>query len=113
MRHKLGLLSSLGLSFISTLTWGEETSTVLETIRVQAESTREDVSQNSSATKFTHDVLDVPFNRAYLSKQIMEQQDVQRIDDALTLVSGFFIKIVLVVVFGITTHFVALVPTPI
>ena len=59
MRHKLGLLSSLGLSFISTLTWGEETSTVLETIRVQAESTREDVSQNSSATKFTHDVLDV------------------------------------------------------
>lgn len=45
MRHKLGLLSSLGLSFISTLTWGEETSTVLETIRVQAESTREDVSQ--------------------------------------------------------------------
>lgn len=90
MRHKLGLLSSLGLSFISTFTWGEETSTVLETIRVQAESTREDVSQNSSATKFTHDVLDVPFNRAYLSKQIMEQQDVQRIDDALTLVSGVF-----------------------
>ncbi|TLU26672.1 TonB-dependent siderophore receptor, partial [Acinetobacter baumannii] len=37
-----------------------------------------------------HDVLDVPFNRAYLSKQIMEQQDVQRIDDALTLVSGVF-----------------------
>ena len=99
MRHKLGLLSSLGLSFISTLTWGE-TSTVLETIRVQAESTREDVSQNSSATKFTHDVLDVPFNRAYLSKQIMEQQDVQRIDDALTLVSGVFIKIALVVVLG-------------
>lgn len=43
----------------------------------------------------------------------MEQQDVQRIDDALTLVSGVFIKIALVVAFGITTHFVVLVPTPI
>jgi len=90
MQHKLGLLSSLGLSFISTLSWGEETSTVLETIRVQAETTQEDVSQNSSATKFSHDVLDVPFNRAFISKQVMEQQDVQRIDDALTLVSGIF-----------------------
>ncbi|HAB69295.1 MAG TPA: TonB-dependent siderophore receptor, partial [Acinetobacter nosocomialis] len=48
------------------------------------------MSQNSSATKFTHDVLDVPFNRAYVSKQMMEQQDVQRIDDALSLVSGVF-----------------------
>jgi iron complex outermembrane recepter protein len=90
MQHKLGLLSSLGLSFISTFTWAEETSTVLETIRVQAESTQEGVSQNSSATKFSHDVLDVPFNRAYVSKQMMEQQDVQRIDDALSLVSGVF-----------------------
>ena len=90
MQHKLGLLSSLGLSFISTFTWGEETSTVLATIRVQAEITQEDVSQNSSATKFSHDVLDVPFNRAFVSKQVMEQQDVQRIDDALTLVSRVF-----------------------
>ncbi len=112
MQHKLGLLSSLGLSFISTFSWGDETSTVLETIRVQAESTQEGVSQNSSATKFTHDVLDVPFNRAYVSKQMMEQQDVQRIDDALSLVSGFFIKTVLVVAFGITTLSVVLVPIP-
>ena len=43
----------------------------------------------------------------------MEQQDVQRIDDALTLVSGVFHQNSFGGGFGITTHFVALVPTPI
>lgn len=90
MQRTLGFWSCLGLGLFSTTTWADDPTTVLETIRIQADTSQQDIQQNSSASKFTHDVLDIPFNRSFISQQVIEQQDVQRIDDALTLVSGVF-----------------------
>jgi iron complex outermembrane receptor protein len=90
MQYKLGIWSCLGLGFFSTFSWAGDPTATLETIRIQANSTLESDTQSTASTKFSHDVLDVPFNRAFISKQQLEQQDVQRIDDALTLVSGVF-----------------------
>ncbi|RLZ07446.1 TonB-dependent siderophore receptor [Acinetobacter sp. 2JN-4] len=90
MQRTLGFWSCLGLGLFSTTTWANDPTTVLETIRIQADTSQQDVQQNSSGTKFSHDVLDIPFNRSFISQQVIEQQDVQRIDDALTLVSGVF-----------------------
>lgn len=90
MQYKLGIWSCLGLGFFSTFSLAGDPTATLETIRIQANSTLESDTQSTASTKFSHDVLDVPFNRAFISKQQLEQQDVQRIDDALTLVSGVF-----------------------
>ncbi|MBP8005806.1 MAG: TonB-dependent siderophore receptor [Acinetobacter sp.] len=90
MQRTLGFWSCLGLGLFSTTTWADDPTTVLETIRIQADTSQQDIQQNSSGTKFSHDVLDIPFNRSFISQQVIEQQDVQRIDDALTLVSGVF-----------------------
>ncbi|MDO4223374.1 MAG: TonB-dependent siderophore receptor [Acinetobacter sp.] len=62
----------------------------LETIVVQAQDGDESLTTNTSATKFAHDVLDVPFSRALVSKEQLQQQDIQRIDDAIHHVSGVF-----------------------
>lgn len=90
MQYKLGLCSCLGLGFISTAAWAEDKTAVLATIHIQADTTQPSHETSPATTKFSHDVVDVPFSRSFLSKQQLEQQDVQRIDDALTLVSGVF-----------------------
>lgn len=64
-------------------------------------------------TKFSHDILDVPFSRSVLSKALIQQQDVQRIDDALTQVSGVYNQTNYGGGFGITFHLEVLVQTPI
>ena len=90
MKYKTTFLPVLGFSFISCLAWGDDM-TVLETIKVRAEASSEhDVQKNTAATKFSHDVLDVPFNRSFIDSETLKQQDAQRIDDALTFVSGVF-----------------------
>ena len=90
MQYKFGLCSCLGLGFISTMAWAEDKTAVLATIHIQADATQPSHETSPATTKFSHDVVDVPFSRSFLSKQQLEQQDVQRIDDALTLVSGVF-----------------------
>jgi outer membrane receptor for monomeric catechols len=91
-----------------------ETSTeVLQTIQLQAETEGENLQQSTAMTKFSHDILDVPFSRSVLSKALIQQQDVQRIDDALTQVSGSIVKPIMVAAFGITFHLEVLVQTPI
>ena len=90
MKYKTTFLPVLGFSFISCLAWGDDM-TVLETIKVRAEASSEhDVQKNTAATKFSHDVLDVPFNRSFIDSETLKQQDAQRIDDVLTSVSGIF-----------------------
>lgn len=91
MQPKYRLLSScIGLSIISHAVWAEAPSNVLSTITVQAQNNLENEKNTSAATKFEHDVLDVPFSRSLLSKEVLKQQDVQRIEDAIDLVSGVF-----------------------
>ena len=91
MQHKYRLLSSfIGFSFISGLSWADSPNNVLSTITLQADQNQEDEKTTSAASKFAHDVLDIPFSRSYLSQDILKQQDSQRIEDAIHLVSGVF-----------------------
>ena len=82
--------SSLGLSLLAPLTWAEAPPELLKTIQLQAESESESQKQTTALTKFSHDILDVPFNRSLVSQAQIQQQDVQRIDDALAQVSGVY-----------------------
>lgn len=62
----------------------------LETIEVVAQQETESLSQNTSATKFSHDVLDVPFSRSLVDSQSLKQNDIQKVDDAIDFASGVF-----------------------
>lgn len=91
MMNKLSIFSSgLYLSLISPFTWAEATPAVLKTIQLQAEIEDESLQQSTAMTKFSHDILDVPFNRSLLSQEMLQQQDAQRIDDVLSQVSGVY-----------------------
>jgi iron complex outermembrane receptor protein len=82
--------SSLSLSLFTPFCWAESTPEVLKTIQLQAETLTESSKQTTALTKFSHDILDIPFSRSLLSKDFIQQQDVQRIDDALAQVSGVY-----------------------
>lgn len=62
----------------------------LETIYVSATLVHESIQNSQALTKFSHDLLDVPFQKTHLSQQILKQQDIQRIDQALNQVTGVF-----------------------
>jgi len=74
------------------LDWAQTSvsTTSLPTIVIPAQKTDQDVLTTSASTKFTHDVLDTPSSRSFLPQEVLKQQDVQRIDDALNQVSGVF-----------------------
>lgn len=78
------LMSGVG---VSTLVMADEVNR-LDTITVTATGTTESESSSKSITKFQHELLDVPFNKTHLAEDILKQQDIQRIDQALNLVSG-------------------------
>ena len=83
--------SLLGLSLFPSLTWADTKSTnVLSVITLQAEDQQENATTISAVTKFAHDVMDVPFSRSFLSEEILRQQDIQRIDEAIQLVNGVY-----------------------
>ncbi|WP_336930857.1 TonB-dependent siderophore receptor [Acinetobacter tandoii] len=82
--------SSLSLSLFTPFCWAESTPEILKTIQLQAETLTESSRQTTALTKFSHDILDIPFSRSLLSKDFIQQQDVQRIDDALAQVSGVY-----------------------
>lgn len=92
MQNRSYFISSLlGLSLFSGLTWGnEEVASILSTITLEATDQHENETKTSATTKFSHDVLEVPFSRSFLSKEILMQQDIQRIDEAIQLVSGVY-----------------------
>lgn len=83
--------SILGFSLFPGFTWADDKSTnLLSTITLQAAHQQENQTKTSATTKFTHDVIDVPFSRSFLSEEILKQQDVQRIDEAIQLVNGVY-----------------------
>lgn len=95
MSPKLILLSSCTLlshSLFSTIAWANsaEETYALPAIVVKSTAVTEDIVTSTAATKFNHDVLDVPFSRSLLYEALIKQQDIQRIDDALSQVSGVF-----------------------
>nr|WP_213030480.1 TonB-dependent siderophore receptor [Acinetobacter marinus] len=93
MKSYLSLaISMLILSQLSYAADSDTTDEVyqLNTIVVQASDEETSETATASATKFSHDLMDVPFSRSYLSEKLIESQDIQRIDDALSQVSGVF-----------------------
>lgn len=91
MQRKYHLLSSfIGFTCLSGVTWADAPNNVLSTITLQADQKRENENTSSAATKFTQDVLDIPFSRSFVSQQTLQEQDVQRVDEAINLVSGVF-----------------------
>ena len=90
MISKLYLLTSCSL--LSHFTWAQtaDLPEKLPTIVIEAEQTTNNLTKNLVTTKFTHDVIDVPFSRSFVSEEMLKQQDIQRIDDVLNQVSGVF-----------------------
>lgn len=60
----------------------------LDTIQSIATATEASNSRVQAMTKFSHDVLDVPFNRTFIDAQHLQNQDIQRVEQTLSSVSG-------------------------
>lgn len=90
------LLSILILSLCSSMVFANEQTLssqeqLPELSAIQVEVSQEqDVAHQASSTKFEHHVLDVPFNRSFVSEDMMQKNNIQRVDDALYQVSGVF-----------------------
>lgn len=83
----------------------------LPTLVIEAQHSTDSLVNSSASTKFKHDAIDVPFSRSFISKETLKQQDVQRIDDALSQVSGVYSQTNYGGGFGITFLFEVSVPT--
>lgn len=90
MSSKLYLLSSCTL--LSHFAWAQTSDlpNPLPTLVIEAQHSTDSLVNSSASTKFKHDAIDVPFSRSFISKETLKQQDVQRIDDALSQVSGVY-----------------------
>ncbi|MEN4982229.1 TonB-dependent receptor [Acinetobacter modestus] len=62
--------------------------TQLPTITITAEKQDERHSSSQAMTQFNHDLLDVPFTKSHVSSTDIQNHNVQRISDALSLVNG-------------------------
>lgn len=62
--------------------------TQLPTITITAEKQDERHSSSQAMTQFNHDLLDVPFTKSHVSATDIQNHNVQRISDALSLVNG-------------------------
>lgn len=88
---KFSPLSLCIFSIISSQVFAEvSTNQQLEVIEVQAQEADESLNYSTSATKFSHDVLDIPFSRSLVNHQSIQQNDIQKVDDAIDFASGVF-----------------------
>ncbi|MCH7331589.1 TonB-dependent receptor [Acinetobacter modestus] len=62
--------------------------TQLPIITITAEKQDERHSSSQAITQFNHDLLDVPFTKSHVSATDIQNHNVQRISDALSLVNG-------------------------
>lgn len=62
--------------------------TQLSTITLTAEKQDERHTSSQAITQFNHDLLDVPFTKSHVSETDIQNHNVQRISDALSLVNG-------------------------
>jgi len=90
--HPLAL-AILAVQFSSTATLAAESvtemdATRLATIIVTAEKQDERHASSQAMTQFNHDLLDVPFTKSHVSSTDIQNHNVQRISDALSLVNG-------------------------
>lgn len=90
MQKSLLALSILGVISSSAVANTQQDEQQLETIEIQAQAETESVAVSTASTKFSHDVLEVPFSRGLVDEKTLKLQDIQRIDDAIDLVSGVY-----------------------
>ena len=62
--------------------------TQLSTITLTAEKQDERHTSSQAITQFNHDLLEVPFTKSHVSNEDIQNHNVQRISDALSLVNG-------------------------
>lgn len=62
----------------------------LPTLIITAEKQDETLISSQAMTQFQHDLLEVPFTQSHLSETDIQKHNVQKISDALTMVSGVF-----------------------
>lgn len=99
----------MGLISIHTA-FAEETR--LPTIQLTANTNQENTLESKSLTGFKHNLLEVPLNKSHISNDVIQQQNIQRVSDALSQVSGVFYQDSYGGGFGITIPLEALVPIP-
>lgn len=92
MQKSLLALSILGVISSSAVANTQQDEQQLETIEIQAQAyaETESVAVSTASTKFSHDVLEVPFSRSLVDEKNLKLQDIQRVDDAIDLVSGVY-----------------------
>ncbi|WP_343596327.1 TonB-dependent siderophore receptor [Acinetobacter sp.] len=62
--------------------------TTLPTITITAEKQDERHTSSQAITQFQHELLDVPFTKSHVSAEDIQNQNIQRVSDALSLVNG-------------------------
>lgn len=65
-----------------------QVSTQLPTMTITAEKQDERHTSSQAITQFNHDLIDVPFTKSHVSNQDIQNHNIQRISDALSLVNG-------------------------
>lgn len=79
----------IGFGFIQVVAFAEENIN-LPVIRINSETSKNKTYQSSALTGFNHSLLDLPFNQSHVSKTQIQNQNIVRIQDALTSTSGVF-----------------------
>lgn len=86
LRSRVTLL--IGLTGINQGVFATDQVKTLDTIYLSTALASESAQHAQALTKFQHDLLDIPFNKSHLSQDVIQQQDIQRMDQALSIVSG-------------------------
>lgn len=86
MRSRVNLL--IGLTGINQGVFATDQVKTLDTIYLSTALASESTQHAQALTKFQHDLFDLPFNKSHLSQDVIQQQDIQRMDQALSIVSG-------------------------
>jgi iron complex outermembrane receptor protein len=79
---------SINVVFATEATEQDTDITQLSTITLTAEKQDERHTSSQAITQFNHDLLDVPFTKSHVSETDIQNHNVQRISDALSLVNG-------------------------
>lgn len=81
-------MSMVFYSSIATAAADRQPAVQLPAMTVTAEKQDERYLSSQAITQFQHELLDVPFTKTHVSEQEIQNHNIQRINDALSLVSG-------------------------
>ncbi|MCJ8161233.1 TonB-dependent receptor [Acinetobacter zhairhuonensis] len=82
------LLAQFSMGTASAAETTENNTAQLATITLTAEKQDERHTSSQAITQFNHDLLEVPFTKSHVSNEDIQNHNVQRVSDALSLVNG-------------------------